>query len=667
MDRDTRNTLRNAVGRCRRLLEKEIGEQLEGRFGIHADGTVEDEARMGHLSPEDRELRAEIVASLRHIQATLLGGGAVSKNAVQQMVREVGFTHLNRLCAFKILERRKLIREAVGRGAKSNGFLFYLRDHPDDEALWSGGQQDAAYRHYLLWLAGTLSDEVGVLFSANDPANRLFPDQRSLDDVLAEINAAALQDVWTEDEAIGWVYQYYTPREQRDQARKESPAPRTSYEMAFLNQFYTPRYVVQLLADNTLGRAWYEMQQGDTRLAETCAYLVRRPNEVFLAKGQTEPDSSDSAVAVPFRAKKDPRAMRVLDPACGSGHFLLYCFDLFETIYVEAYDDPELGQTLKADYPDQESYRRAVPELILRHNLHGIDIDLRATQIASLALWLRARRAYQEMGVGEDERLHIRRANVACAEPMPGERDLLDDFVGSLEPPLPKIARRVFEEMRLAGEVGSLLKIEKPMQEDIAEGTRLWKSLLASGRTAAEQQTFWPQARRPKTEQLTLFDVAGITDEEFWDDAEERILDALRAYAEVASNGQAYARGLFAEDAARGFGLVDLSRKTYDVVLMNPPFGAASVRSKGYVEKQYPRTKNDVYAAFVERGLEWLVPGGLLGAITSRTGFFLSSFQKWREEILLKEARPTVVADLGYGVLDTAMVETAAYCLEKVA
>ena len=68
---------------------------------------------------------------------------------------------------------------------------------------------------------------------------------------------------------------------------------------------------------------------------------------------------------------------------------------------------------------------------------------------------------------------------------------------------------------------------------------------------------------------------------------------------------------------------------------------------------------------WVERGIELLHPRGLLGAITSRTGFFLSSFQKWREEVLLREALPTVFADLGYGVLDTAMVETAAYCLVK--
>ena len=112
---------------------------------------------------------------------------------------------------------------------------------------------------------------------------------------------------------------------------------------------------------------------------------------------------------------------------------------------------------------------------------------------------------------------------------------------------------------------------------------------------------------------------------------------------------------------------IDLLRSHYDVVLMNPPFGAASLAAKREFEKAYPRTKNDIYAAFIERGVQLLLPGGLLGAITSRTGFFLSSFQKWREEILLREAPPIVFADLGYGVMDSALVEAAAYCLEKAA
>ena len=86
--------------------------------------------------------------------------------------------------------------------------------------------------------------------------------------------------------------------------------------------------------------------------------------------------------------------------------------------------------------------------------------------------------------------------------------------------------------------------------------------------------------------------------------------------------------------------LLGVAEKKFDVVLMNPPFGAGSARAKKDFEKAYPRTKNDVFAAFVERGIELLTPRGRAGAITSRTGFFLSSFQKWREEVLLRRRRP---------------------------
>ena len=166
----------------------------------------------------------------------------------------------------------------------------------------------------------------------------------------------------------------------------------------------------------------------------------------------------------------------------------------------------------------------------------------------------------------------------------------------------------------------------------------------------------------PRQESL---DLRGITDAAFWGEAEGRIYETLDQYARTAANGKAFARRLFARDTAEGFAFIDVCRQRYDVVLMNPPFGEPSKRSKSYIVKAYPRTKNDLYAAFVERGVHWLHPGGLLGAITSRTGFFLTSFRKWREDVVLGEAKPTVVADLGYGVLDTAMVEVAAYCLEK--
>ncbi len=103
------------------------------------------------------------------------------------------------------------------------------------------------------------------------------------------------------------------------------------------------------------------------------------------------------------------------------------------------------------------------------------------------------------------------------------------------------------------------------------------------------------------------------------------------------------------------------------MVVMNPPFGALASNTKDQLAQVYPRSKNDLLAVMVERGVDLLRTGGRLGAITSRTCFFLSSFQRWREELVLKVAAPEVVADLGLGVMDDAMVEAAAYVLEKSA
>jgi hypothetical protein len=296
--------------------------------------------------------------------------------------------------------------------------------------------------------------------------------------------------------------------------------------------------------------------------------------------------------------------------------------------------------------------------MILRHNLHGIDIDLRATQIAALALWLRAQRLAADLDP-KGPRPPITQIHVVCAEPMPGERSLFEELLQTLQPPLlQRIAREVWEALQLAADVGSLLKVEQTLRRVIAEAKRQWQAA-----PRPEQMALFPEGRQAG-EQLA-FDVSGITDLAFWDQVETRILDYLRRYAEQASNTGGVTRRIFAEDGAQGFHFVNLLLKSYDVVLMNPPFGAPSLPSKDYIDRYYPKTRHDLYAAFVERGLELLRLGGRLGAITSRTGFFLTTFAPWREEILLRRAKFLAVADLGYGVLDTAMVETAAYVLER--
>ena len=395
----------------------------------------------------------------------------------------------------------------------------------------------------------------------------------------------------------------------------------------------------------------------------------------------SQEDLLKQPVHIPHRPKKDPRELRILDPACGSGHFLLYCFDLLLTIYEEAYADPDLGPKLKEEYTTLDRLKRDVPRLILAHNLHGIDIDLRASQIAALALWLRCQRAYREMGLKQD-RPKITRSNIVCAEPMPGEKEMLDEFLKTLKrdrlealirrvtqvpegsrvratesmvESLTELVRLVWDKMQLAGEAGSLLKIEEELQEAVRKGQEEWEEKQPLFRF-----TEFSLTDEPKETYVRYVPGEGVS---FWQRAEALVLEALRDYARHAANGGRLQRQLFADDAEHGFAFIDLCQKRFDVVLMNPPFGEGSKQLISYIDVAYRRSKNDLYAAFVERGLSLLFEGQMLGAITSRTGFFQSSLQKWREELLLKETRPSVCADFGYGVLDTALVETAAYCL----
>jgi hypothetical protein len=696
MDQEIRNKLRNVVTQCRKLLagdeqnlEKdkgEIRELLEGRYGIFATKdqvTADPNAKMTHLTEEEQAARKDILDHFAHISAR----GLKPKEALDQLVREIAFTHLNRLCAYKMMEARDVyvggqkFREAVSRGVHSNGVKFYLADHPDELRLFETGHQDVAYRHFLDWLGGALSDEIGVLFNPNDPANRLYPRQKTIDEVLDLLNGGGIKPeetvlreqwplIWSQDETIGWVYQYFTPKEMRDKARKESRSPRNSNELAFRNQFFTPRYVVEFLTDNSLGRIWYEMREGETKLKDQCRYMVRRPTEMFLNEGEQPPkDAAEGKdefsqeellklpVHIPHRPKKDPRELKILDPACGSGHFLLYCFDLLLTIYEEAYADPDLGPALQKDYPKLEDLQRDVPRLILAHNLHGIDIDLRASQIASLALWLRCQRAYQDMGLKKD-RPKITRSNFVCAEPMPGEAQMRREFVSQLEPKvLGQVVEVIFDKMKLAGEAGSLLKIEGEILGTIREAKRQYDM----GGIPLQQTLF----DKPVEPGKKRFSVQDLPNDEFFERAESRVVEALRTYAEGAGNGHRLQRRLFAEDAAQGFSFIELCHRRFDVILMNPPFGELSKNSKSYIETNYENSYNDILAAFVERTLELCVPNGFVGAITNRNCFYLTTMTSYRKEVLQRRVGFEALLDLGEGVLD-ATVEAAIYILRHL-
>jgi hypothetical protein len=681
-DTATRNRLNQFVGNARKLLTDEFTILFQVDYGLDPNtGEISELDRLSHLDDTRRQTAIILREILDHYYANLPTKNENQRTDYQQLIqriiREQAFTVLNRLCAIRMAEARDLVIESIGVGVHSKGFQLYL--HVVGTSL---GDRAVAYHHFLYSLFDELAVDLPVLFDRFSPQGRLFPRETALNGLIKHINDPEINQLWAEDETIGWIYQYFNSKEERKAMRDASQAPRNSRELAVRNQFFTPRYVVEFLTDNTLGRIWYEMRQGETGLKDECSYLVRRPNEIFLAEGGEAPELESTEgekdltqeelhnqpVHIPHRPLKDPREIRMLDPACGSMHFGLYAFDLYLKIYEEYWDlvtsdpsvviEPTELPPLTEVYESQDAYLRDVPRLIIEHNIHGIDIDPRAVQIAGLSLWLRAQRAWKSQGLTATDRPKVERSNVVCAEPMPGDKQQLESFCNTLHPTIAQMVTAIFEEMKLAGEAGSLLKIEQEISSLVAAAKKQFHDNPPDKKT---QMQLFGDADSGK--QQLEFDLSGITEEQFFERAEEEIYEALRKYASETSEG-GFRRKLFANDAEKGFAFIECMKTRYDVALMNPPFGASSAGSKNYINGAYPATKGDLLANFVERMSDVATPAGLVGAISSRTPFFLGSFDGLRESVLANDAFVSLLADLGEGVLD-ATVEVAIYVLNK--
>ena len=630
-DDKTRGRLQKLVTTCRGLLTDEFRIQVQQTYGLDPNtGDVTPLERLTHLSAAERETADLLRQTLAHYLASegLADSAAQRVPVIDRIVREQAFTVLNRLAALLMMEARGVLqRPAVGSGQQSPAFELYKM--VAGSALGETGQ---AYQTFLFSLFDEFAQELPALFDRFAPQGRLFPREAALLQVLAELNHHEIQPLWGEDETIGWIYQYFNSKEERKAMRDASQAPRNSRELAVRNQFFTPRYVVEFLVDNTLGRLWFNATGGQTGLREQCSYLLVKPGE--------QPK--------PALRLRDPRTLKLLDPACGSMHFGLYAFDLFVEIYREAWaweqqygpgsldvsTQPQAAlKPLSQSYEDEAAFMRDVPHLIIEYNIYGVDIDPRAAQIASLALWLRAQRAWHVAQVLAKDRPLIRRGHVIAAIAPPAERDLRQHFAAALDQRDAELFEKTLQLLRSLPELGVLLPVENELpqlirQVYVGKGTDLF---------AEDEQANWLQA-------------------------EARLRGALTEFAQATKS--TYQGRLFAQDALQGLRLIDHCQEVFDVVVMNPPFGELSESVKKYLEGVYPNSKTNLLTIFVERGISLLREGGRLGAITSRTAFFLSSHKKWRKNVLLASTSLCEFIDLGEGVLDDANVEVAAYCLE---
>ena len=407
LDASQRSTLERLIIRARVLLEGDFAAQAEGRFGIHLDGTIEDQDALPD-NTTDKVTRGD----LEQIVAHLLVLGEDPAGAVARLLREAAFTHLNRFIAIRIAEAIGLLPESLANGLQSRGF----RDLGEIMPVLAGD-----YRGYLRLCGDELAADAPVLFDPRNPLLALEPSTAAFDELVALLADPGTADIWLATDALGWAYQFFNTADERREMR-EAQAPRNSWELAVRNQFFTPRYVVDFLVQNTIGRRLIESDLASSLLDEL-PMLIDPP---------TEPGP-----------RLDLEDVKCLDPACGSGHFLLGCYDILERAW-------ELAGVAPSE---------SAPRIVA--SLWGVDIDARCAQVASAAIVLRARRHCRD--------LPLPRPNIVTARGLPGGSSELPADL-QLTAAQRSLIDRVSKVLTDAPLLGVLLKAENVLDREIRHG-----------------------------------------------------------------------------------------------------------------------------------------------------------------------------------------------------
>ncbi len=615
--------------KARERLTREARELLEGTYGLYADGRLDPPDKLPQVRSDPET--AETYKRLAQFLDDEAHAGLPRAEAVDKLVKEVAYTHLNRLVAFKMMEARKLIRGTLDRGVESNGFKFYLADpdHAADYTRYQAGDIDAAYRHFLLWQSAQVATEVRVLFDPNALASYLFPRPAALQALLTMLNAPDLSEVWAADATVGWVYQYFNEPELQAAFEKvrTSGAKFEAKDIPSATQLFTPHWIVRFLVQNTLGRLWVQMHPNTHLLdGEKLDYLVPLEGEI------------------PPEPLRPVAKITLLDPACGGMHFGLVAFDLFAAMYQE-----EMDRAGEPGWPDVPSVTdpAEIGPAIIKDNLFGIDIDLRAVQLSALALYLKAKSL--------NPRARITASNLACADVRPLNGPRLGAFLREAHfsrPIYERLIRALWGRLQDTQQLGSLLRLEQEIGDLVSqERARYEKTPLFAGLPGAFEHA------------------AG--EEEFWSIISAQIVQGLDEFArQQASLG--VDQTFFAGEAAKGLRLLDLLLRRYDVVVTNPPYLSRRKMNKelaDLVSDAYPDGKGDFYACFIQRCLELAEDRGYVGMLTMHSFMFISSYEALRSQIR-QEAAIETMAHCGPGLFDVGnpgTLQTTAFCLHNEA
>lgn len=292
----------------------------------------------------------------------------VRKNGFEHVIEEVAYTWFNRFIALRYMEVNNYLPRGVNVRLfpnENNVFkpeilseaLHLEMNGLDTQRVFDyieQNKEEKLYKYLLLTLCNEMNVYLPCMFtSINDYKTLLFPDNLLKDDsVLARLISDIDEDSWLDQvQIIGWLYQYYIqmPKDKLIHAKKQYKTD----DVPFVTQLFTPDWIVRYLVENTLGN-YYVRMNPETDLTENWEYFIKNNS------------SSDD-----IQKLED---IKFIDPCMGSGHILVYAFDLLLSFYQE------------------NGYAaRDAAELILRNNLYGLDIDERAYQLSYFSLMMKAR------------------------------------------------------------------------------------------------------------------------------------------------------------------------------------------------------------------------------------------------------------------------------------
>lgn len=500
------------------------------------------------------------------------------KTAYQYVIEEVAYTWFNRLIAIRFMEVNDYLPSHIRVLSSESGKLEPdLVTTPFDAELPFTAEEEAQI--FQLKQDNKLDEVFRILFlkqcnALNEILPALFEKTKNYTELLLSLSVIdqdgvvyhLLHDIPEDDfnierggqvEIIGWLYQYYNTEPKAAAFAKNGKI--TKEEIPAVTQLFTPDWIVRYMVENSLGRLWVEGHP-ECGLKENWKY--------YLEEAQQEPEVQAKLVEIRKEyAALNPEDIKLIDPCMGSGHILVYAFDVLMQIYESA------GYS-----------QRDAAKSILEHNIYGLDIDDRAYQLAYFAVMMKARQYNRRILNGENT-CHV----YAIQESNSINRAHLKYFGAGMDDIEKNAAKMQLEglldTLTDAKEYGSILNVESYN---------------------------WDLLRR--------FVAAEDTD------------------------GQISMDSVGVEDTAEQLNrLIDIGKtmaRKYWVTCTNPPYAGTSNLSanvNNFVKKNYPDSKADLFAVFIERCRQMTVNNGFQAMITQHSWMFLSSFEKLREKMMLTE------------------------------